>query len=346
MSAGCHDSGHGHAAATQAPRIALVGSPNSGKSSVFNGLTGLDAKTGNYPGVTVSRSVGACRTGGRSVVIEDLPGTYSMSPISPDEQVAVDVLDGRLEGADRPDALLVVVDATTLRRSLGLVAQLLARGLPACVVVTLTDELARRQGHLDLDAFARALGVPTLAVIAHRGLGITELREQLATWRDWPTAVLAPPTEPTERDAWVESVLAFADYRAPERHRITQRVDAVLLHPLWGTVVFFAVMALFFQTVFTLAAPLQGWVETLFGRLSGLVHRDLDSPWLSGLLGDAVIGGVGGVLARSLANLAVVALDRLEVLVRDRLKRLQYRPHTLDGFIAGTGLAPDNPSSP
>jgi ferrous iron transport protein B len=296
VSAGCHDTGHGHATATQAPRIVLVGSPNSGKSSVFNGLTGLNAKTGNYPGVTVSRSVGTCRAGIHTVVIEDLPGTYSLSPISPDEQVAVDVLDGRLEGADRPDALLVLVDATTLRRSLGLVAQVLARGLPACVVVTLTDELARRQGHIDLDAFAQALGVPVLAVIAHRGLGIAELREQLATWPNWPTPALAPPTEPAEREAWVESVLAFADYRAPERHRITQRVDAVLLHPVWGTAVFFAVMALFFQTVFTLAAPLQGWVETLFGWLSGLVDRHVGSPWLSGLLGDALIGGVGGVL--------------------------------------------------
>ena len=295
MSAGCHDAGAAHTA-VRAPRIALVGSPNSGKSSVFNGLTGLSARTGNYPGVTVARSVGTCRAGGRALVIEDLPGTYSLAPISPDEQVTVDVLDGRAEGTDRPDALLVVVDATTLRRSLGLVAQVLARALPACVVVTFTDELARRQGHLDLESFARALGVPVLAVIAHRGHGIARLREELAVWQDWPAPALAPPTEPAERDAWAESVLAFAGYQAPERHRVTQRVDAVLLHPLWGTAVFFVVMTLFFQTVFTVAAPAQGWVETLFAHLSGLVDRHVDNPWLSGLLGDALIGGVGGVL--------------------------------------------------
>ncbi|MDF3142930.1 MULTISPECIES: FeoB small GTPase domain-containing protein [unclassified Streptomyces] len=209
----CHDEGGADATLTEAPRIALVGAPNSGKTSVFNGLTGLHAKTGNYPGVTVSRYVGTTRTGHHRHLVEDLPGTYGLEPISPDEQITVDVLDGRLEGADRPDALLVVADATTLRRSLGFVAQVLARGLPTCVVVTFTDELSRRQGHLDVDALRQALGVPVLPVVGHRGLGIGQLREQLTTWRAWPTPALAPPTEPGERDAWAESVLAFAGYR-------------------------------------------------------------------------------------------------------------------------------------
>ncbi|MXM65346.1 ferrous iron transporter B [Streptomyces sp. HUCO-GS316] len=296
MSAGCHDTGGTDATLIAAPRIVLVGAPNSGKTSVFNGLTGLRAKTGNYPGVTVSRFVGISRTGGHRHVIEDLPGTYSLEPVSPDERITVDVLDGRQEGADRPDALLVVVDATTLRRSLGFVAQVLARGLPVCVVVTFTDELARRQGRLDIDAFAQALGVPALPVVGHRGLGIGQLREQLTTWRTWPAPAVAPPTDPDEREAWAQSVLAFAGYLPPERHRVTQRVDAVLLHPVWGTAVFFAVMAVFFQTVFTVAAPLQGWVEALFAWLSGLVDAHVGNPWLSGLLADALIAGVGGVL--------------------------------------------------
>ncbi|MDX5567496.1 ferrous iron transporter B [Streptomyces sp. ID05-04B] len=296
MSAGCHDAGGTDTTVTGAPRIALVGAPNSGKTSVFNGLTGLRAKTGNYPGVTVSRFVGTSRTGRHRHEIEDLPGTYSLEPVSPDEQITVDVLEGRLEGAHRPDALLVVVDATTLRRSLGFVAQVLARELPACVVVTFTDELARRQGRLDIDAFAQALGVPVQPVVGHRGLGIAQLRERLTTWRSWPAPAVPPPTDPAERDAWSESVLAFAGYRPPEHHRGTRRVDAVVLHPVGGPMVFFAVMALFFQTVFTLAAPLQNWVETLFAWLSGQVHAHVDSPRLSGLLGDALIGGVGGVL--------------------------------------------------
>ncbi|MFD5650556.1 ferrous iron transporter B [Streptomyces sp. NPDC127039] len=188
------------------------------------------------------------------------------------------------------------MDATTLRRSLGFVAQVLARGLPACVVVTFTDELACRQGCLDAAAFAQALGVPVLQVVGHRGLGVAQLREQLTTWRTWPVPAVPPPTDPGERAAWAESVLVFAGYRPPGRHRVTQRIDAVLLHPLWGTAVFLAVMTLFFQTVFTVAAPLQGGVETLFACLSGLVDAHVGNPWLSGLLADALLAGVGGVL--------------------------------------------------
>ncbi|MFD3626865.1 ferrous iron transporter B [Streptomyces sp. NPDC058698] len=292
MTTGCHDSAAAAAPESGAARIALVGAPNSGKTSVFNALTGLSAKTGNYPGVTVSRFVGTVHRGPHRYTVEDLPGTYGLDPVSPDEQITVDVLDG----ADGPDALLITADATTLRRSLGFVAQVLARGLPACVVITFADELARRQGRLDTAALARALGVPVVPVVGHRGHGIADLRERLADWRSWPVPAVPPPTGPDERDAWVRSVLDFAGYRPPTRHEVTRRVDAVLLHPLWGTAVFIAVMVLFFQTVFTLAAPLQGAVEELFARLSGLVDAHVGNRWLSGLLGDALIGGVGGVL--------------------------------------------------
>ncbi|MFI7542824.1 ferrous iron transporter B [Actinoplanes sp. NPDC049599] len=295
MSVPCHGGG-GSAVAAGVPQIALVGAPNAGKTSIFNALTGLRGKTGNYPGVTVSRFVGTCRVGPHRYVIEDLPGTYGLAAVSPDEQIVVDVLDGCLDGVPRPDALLVVVDATSLRRSLGFVGQVLARGLPTCVVVTFTDELTRRQGALDVDALARALGVPALAVVGHRRWGVAELRDRLAGWEAWPVPVLAPPVELAERDAWVESVLAFAGYRAAERHRVTRRVDAVLLHPFWGTVVFFAVMVVFFQTLFTLAAPLQDAVGAAFGWLSALVAAHVESRWLASLLGDALIGGVGGVL--------------------------------------------------
>jgi len=158
VTAGCHTGGGSAVATATVPRLALVGSPNAGKTSIFNALTGLHAKTGNYPGVTVSRFVGTCRVGADRYVVEDLPGTYSLEPISADEQILVDVLDGRVDGVARPDALLVAVDATTLRRSLGLLAQILARRLPTCVLVTFTDELARRQGSLDVDALGQALG--------------------------------------------------------------------------------------------------------------------------------------------------------------------------------------------
>jgi ferrous iron transport protein B len=192
--------------------------------------------------------------------------------------------------------VVAVVDATTLRRSLGFVAQVLGQGLPICLAVTFTDELAQRGGSLDLDRLSQALGVPVVRVIGHRGEGMTDLRTRISEWASWSAPAVPPPTEAAERGAWVESIVSFAHFEAAGRHRATQRIDAVLLHPLWGTLVFLAVMMLFFQTVFTVAAPLQGYLEALFGWLSGQVHALLGNGWLSGLLGDALIGGVGGVL--------------------------------------------------
>ncbi|WP_206051634.1 ferrous iron transporter B [Nocardioides ferulae] len=273
-----------------------MGNPNAGKTSLFNRLTGLRAKTGNYPGVTVARHVGSCEVGAVRFTVEDLPGTYSLEPISPDEEVVLDVLDGTIPGVPRPDVLAVVLDATTIRRSLRFLTQVLEKALPTCVVVTFTDELARRGGSLDVPALERALGVPVACVVAHRRGGHDELAAQLARWQEWPEPLLAPPTEGVEQSAWVESVLAAADYSAPHQDRVTGAVDAVLLHPLWGTLTFFAVMALFFQAIFVVAAPLQGYVESLFGWLGGLVADHVGPAWLASLLGDAVIGGIGGVL--------------------------------------------------
>ena len=187
----CHPEGSARAPA-EALRVALVGSPNAGKTSIFNHLTGLRARTGNYPGVTVTRSVGTARCRGRegvaTVAVEDLPGSYSLSPVSPDEQVVADLLEGKLAGIEPPDTLAVVVDVTVLERSMSLVAQVLALGKPTIVVLTMTDELASRGGHLDIDRFAGALGVPVLGVIGSRGKGIEPLRALLAELR--PDVVL------------------------------------------------------------------------------------------------------------------------------------------------------------
>lgn len=370
-------------------RIALVGAPNAGKTSIFNSLTGLRAKTGNYPGVTVARAVGTTTVrvpfrapvgcpaervtvsapalvagspsgsvGARSgsagtpsglpgthpdpagnhpdpagtpsltqaeatasgqasdgvvpasaaqpapvpaaltLTIEDLPGAYSLEPMSPDEQVVLDVLTGGLGETDTPDALVVVADATTLSRSLGTVAQALALGLPTCLAITMTDELTRRGGRLDVDALGLAIGVPTVRVIGNRSLGIADLRAQLATWPTWQRVPVPPPTGGPDRLSWVTSVLNAADYVAGEPDRRTAAVDRVLLHPLWGTLIFFAAMFLFFQAIFVWAEPFKGAIEEAFAALGGLVHTHLDAsaPLLAGLLGDAVIGGVGGVL--------------------------------------------------
>ncbi len=296
MSHAHHGTPAGAGALAGATRFALVGAPNSGKTTLFNALTGLRAKTGNYPGVTVARYEGVAHVAGEVVVLEDLPGTYSLDPISPDEHVVITALDEELDQVETPHGLLVMLDSTTLRRSLGLLAQVLQVGLPVCVVLTFGDELARRGGSVDVAALSRALGVPVVPVTNGEPAGLAALRQQLDGLDDWTQPVVLPPTGTAEVSAWVDSVLTAADHVVPEVDTLTRRVDRVLLHPVWGTLVFFAVMFTFFQSIFTLAAPLQGWVESFFGWLGGVVAERVSNPWLAGLLGDAVIGGIGGVL--------------------------------------------------
>ena len=297
--ADCHcGSGSSKTLVAGSPRIALAGAPNAGKTSIYNALTGLHAKTGNYPGVTVQRSLGTCKIGGTTLTIEDLPGAYSLDPISPDEEIVHDVLTGTSSTVSAPDALVVVVDATTLQRGMNFIAEALALDLPTCLVVTMTDELSRRTGRLNVAALGQALGIPAVRVIGHRGIGMPDLRAQLAQVATWERTPLPPPTDPDEITSWADSVLAAADYQAPQNDQITSAVDKVLLRPIPGTIVFFTIMFLFFQAIFTWAAPFQDAVEGGFGYLGQLVHGWLDEshPLIAGLLGDGIIGGVGAVL--------------------------------------------------
>lgn len=291
-----NDCGHGGSTGVipnSTSTIALLGNPNAGKTSVFNMVTGLRAKTGNYPGVTVSRMIGQIpRT---SIVVEDLPGTYSLDPISPDERVVTDVLGGKLT-ENPPEAIVVVVDATMLRRGLGLVAESLRLGLPTSVIVTMTDELLRRGGRLDISALSRSLGVPVVPVIANRGRGVAEAKELFEHSQHWDQPEMLPPSHPEAEAAWIESILDTAQYRQARPDGPTARIDAILLHPVWGMVAFFVIMFLFFQIIFTVAAPLQSLVGDGFSWLSDVVTAVFGDSWISALLGNAVIGGVGTVL--------------------------------------------------
>ena len=225
-------------------RIALAGAPDAGKTSIYNALTGLHAKTGNYPGVTVQRSLGTCKIGNTTLTIEDLPGAYSLDPISPDEEIVHDVLTGTSTTVSAPDALVIVVDATTLQRGMNFIAEALALDLPTCLVVTMTDELSRRTGRLNVAALGQALGIPAVRVIGHRGVGMPDLRAQLAQVATWQRTPLPPPTDPDEITSWADSVLAAADYLPPESDQITSAIDKVLLRPIPGTIVFFTIMFL------------------------------------------------------------------------------------------------------
>jgi ferrous iron transport protein B len=292
----CHGVEGAAVAVANLRRVALVGSPNAGKTSLFNHLTGLRAKTGNYPGVTVGRSVGTTSVDGVDIAVEDLPGTYSLDPISPDEQVVTDLLEGRCAGIDPPDAIVLVADATTLRRSILLIGQVLRLDMPCLLTLTMGDELASRGGRIDIGALSAAVGIPVAAVVAHHGSGIDEVRAQLATFAQWQRPPVLPPIAPEDIDAWGQSVLEAADYVAPRPDRRTQRVDRVLLHPLWGMVVFFAVMFCFFQVMFTAAAPLRDGIGDALTALGGQVGEHVGNSVLRGLLSRGIIGGVGTVL--------------------------------------------------
>ena len=318
----------------QLPVLALVGSPNSGKTTLFNALTGLRAKTGNYPGVTVTRYVGRVAIGDQELILEDLPGTYSLDAISPDEQVVADVLDLEHPTMATPDALVVTLDATTLRRSLNMLAQVLATGLPVCVVLTFTDELIRRQGSIDVAAFERALGVPVLTVTGGRRQELGPLRDRLLDWSTWSMPALPPPTEQAEVVGWIESVLTSSDYVLPTIDARTRRVDAVLLHPVWGTLVFFVAMFAFFQVIFTLAAPVQGWLQSLFGFLSGQVADHVGNRFLASFLADGIIGGVGGVVA----FLPQIALLFVMISIMEASGYMSRAAFLMDRVMAKAGL--------
>ncbi|MCW1958676.1 MAG: ferrous iron transporter B [Mycobacterium sp.] len=333
----CGGGGGVSTATTGLTRFAVVGSPNSGKTTLFNGLTGLHAKTGNYPGVTVARFEGRTRLGdNETVVVEDLPGTYSLDPISPDEQIVVDVLDTghHNQRVDVPDAMLVTLNATTLRRSLGLLAQLQQTGLPICVVLTFTDDLARRGGRLDIGALTRALGVPVVTVVAGHRDGLADLRHVMARYESWATPVVAPPTDPTQVTAWVDSVLRSADYELPAIDKRTHRIDSVVLHPVAGTAIFLLTMFVFFQTIFAVAAPLQDYVETFFGWLGGLVADHVHIGWLSAFLSQAIVGGVGSVLV----FVPQIALLFLLIAILEGTGYLARAAFLMDRVMARAGL--------
>ncbi|NLA29996.1 MAG: ferrous iron transporter B, partial [Propionibacterium sp.] len=291
----CHDDSSSAATLAGMRRIALLGNPNAGKSTLFNALSGLNAKVANYPGVTVSKTIGSLKVAGQNLLLEDLPGCYSLEAISPDEQVVADTLD--IGSVDRPDGLLVVMDATSLERSLGLLAQAQQLGLPIMAVLTFSDELVRRSGSLDPVRLASAVGVPVMTVTQGNRVQLDELKHALTKLDNWSVPVIPPPADdgPHLR-SWIASVLDAAGYQPPADDQRTQRIDSILLHPVVGTVIFILTMIVFFQVIFIVAAPLQDAIETFFGWLAGLVRAKIGIDWLAALIADGVIGGAGSVL--------------------------------------------------
>ncbi len=355
---------------TAAITVALIGNPNTGKSTLFNALAGVRQRVGNYPGVTVERKTGHLAHGGHQFTLVDLPGTYSLAPRSPDEMVAVDVLLGRRADTPAPDAVLCIVDASNLERNLYLVSQALELGLPTVVALNMTDVAETRGMSIDHTELSRRLGVPVVPVQANRKRGLKLLADTLATVVGQPSPERASPfpeafqrevatlekqlaadegdtptprylverllldtsnylegvlggeqhvalskslsdararlaaagtpvpaVEAIARYGWVarviEGVLSRPSQRASTR---TDRIDRILTHKLWGTLIFAAAMLLVFSSIFVWADAPIGWIESAQGWLQEQVSARIADGPLQSLLVDGVIGGVGSVV--------------------------------------------------
>lgn len=295
-----------------APLVALIGPPNSGKTTLYNQITGLRQKVANYPGVTVEKHLGSARLhDGAHVDIVDLPGVNGFSARTLDERVTRDVLEGKVEGLRAPDALLLVVDSTRLEQQLMLVEPVLRLELPTLLVLNMSDELDQRGGKLDAAALGRVLGVEVVRASARKGVGMPEIQaflQRVASARsdpdrrpgvasNLPREGALPMIEAfAQRQRHVREATRAAQYRPPGPPTLTERLDAVFLHPVWGILVFLAVVVLVFQSIFTWAVPLMDGVEALVTTSGTWVGAHLPDSWLRSLLVDGVWAGVGAVV--------------------------------------------------
>jgi ferrous iron transport protein B len=293
---------------TRMPLVAVVGHPNAGKTSLFNALTGARQRVGNYPGVTVERKSARLRLDGAEAELLDLPGTYSLTPRSPDEAVTRDILLGALAGQARPDLVLLVLDSTNLGPHLRFALEVAALGLPLLIALNRID-MARRDGtEIDRALLEARLGAPVIETIAVRRHGLDALRHALGTaLAGGPAApALRTPPRPDARGlsrpdvrALSREARALADEVVTRRgasRQLTDRIDGIVLHPLLGPLILALVLFALFQAVFSLAEAPMGWIEAGFSAAQGLVNAHLPPGLLREAISDALIAGVGSVV--------------------------------------------------
>ncbi|SOB80256.1 ferrous iron transport protein B [Sphingomonas guangdongensis] len=322
---------------TAIPLVALVGNPNAGKSALFNALTGARQKVGNYPGVTVERHSGRLALDdGRPIELVDLPGTYSLDPSSPDEEVTRDVVLGRQAGERRPDALVVVADATNLDNHLRFVLQLKGLGLPAVLALNMVD-MAKRDGlAIDPAALARELGMPVVETVAVRRRGLDDLRAALTdalTTRSGVATTVDPDIRQFQREA--RRIAAAAIVAQPRGRAVTRSLDSVVLHPLAGPVILFTLLFVMFQAVFSWSEAPIGWIEGAQGWLAERAIATLPDGFLRSLLVEGVINGVGSVVV----FLPQIIILFLFILVLEASGYMVRAAMLMDRLMAGLGLS-------
>ncbi|AQS75413.1 iron transporter FeoB [Xanthomonas perforans] len=284
-------------AATVPLRLALVGNPNSGKTALFNHLTGSRQKVANYTGVTVERKEGHFRApSGRDFAVLDLPGAYSLQPASLDEAITRDLCRGFYPGEPAPDVLVYVMDATNLRLHLRFALELRELGRPMIVALNMMDAAQRRGIVIDLPALEQALGVPVVETVAVRRGGAKVLVERLDAQAARLTAPAANPPADGNYHALVRQILGAAVTMPTRTSRVDDALDRWLLHPIWGLVTLAVVMFMIFQAVYAWAAPVMDLIDGGTAALGEWVGATLPEGPLNSLLKDGVIAGLGGVI--------------------------------------------------
>ena len=284
---------------TALPLIALVGNPNAGKSALFNALTGARQKTGNYPGVTVERHAGRIMLAdGRPAELVDLPGTYSLEPASPDEEVTRNVVLGQQAGERMPSAMIIVVDAANLDNHLNFALELIALGRPVVIALNMID-LAERDGlTLDPARLAADLGVPVIPTVAVRKRGLEALKDALTPLivTGEATAAAPVPEEFAARRARSRAIARAAITSEKPASRVTKQIDDIVLHPIAGPIILAGLLFLMFQGVFAWATPFADAIDGGFSTLGAWVSANSAPGIFQSFLTDGLIAGVGSVI--------------------------------------------------
>ncbi|HEU5276603.1 MAG TPA: ferrous iron transporter B [Xanthobacteraceae bacterium] len=322
--------------------FALVGTPNSGKTALFNALTGSRQKVANYPGVTIERKAGLLQTpAGRSVNLIDLPGTYSLRGRSPDEEITRDVVLGRLASESAPDLLMCVADATNLRLAMRLVLELKRVGRPLMLVLNMFDLAQRRGVKIDLARLSAELGIPVVTAIAVRRNGTEELLRRMDEIADAHLAAPGentwrPPTASDLRAAQREAdrIIATAVAMPARPDTLTSRLDAVLLQPVAGLVILLALLFVMFQAVFAWARPLMDLIQAGFDSLGVIAHDALPEGLLQSFIQNGVISGVGSVIV----FLPQILILFLFILLLEDLGYMARAAFLMDRIMGSAGL--------
>jgi ferrous iron transport protein B len=287
--------------------VALAGNPNAGKTTLFNALTGLRQKVANYPGVTVERKEGVWRIADeKTATLIDLPGLYSLDANSIDEQIARDVLTGKIAGVNLPDVVVAVVDATNLERNLYLVTQLLEYRIPLVVALTMIDETEKNETIINVEILSEELGVPVVQIIAAQKRGIEELQQAIfqVLENKMPSASLPffkqngnGNSKIVQRYAWISRVVSDAvEEKQTFETTVSEKIDRILTHRVFGLAILTAILLLIFQTIFSWATLPMDLLDAGFGALGEAAKNNLPPGLFTDLLTDGIIAGVGGVL--------------------------------------------------